>query len=251
VATGREWGIENFEIRGMNSRRVPDISPSEEKAILAVVKEHGIKITAISPGLFKISLESGDLADHLAGRLTRSMELAHRLGTDKIIIFGFVKPAGTDSRRYPDQIVDLLGDAAGRAGAEGITLSLENEYVCWADTGETTAEIVSKVGAENLGINWDPGNAFIAGETAPYPEGYTRVKPYLNHLHIKDVIKNQENRYEFVNIGEGSIDWEGQVKRLMEDGFTGYYTVETHFGPLPETSRVFVETLKGMIAGPG
>jgi len=249
VTLGLEWEISNFEIRGINSRRVPDISDNERTKTLQIIKEYGINITGITPGLFKIPLDDTKLNAHLNKHLYASFKFAHQVETDKIIVFGFIKPEGENSREYPHQVVDLLGRIAQKAKGEGITLALENEAGCWADTGEVTADIVSKVGAENLGINWDPCNAWLAGKRKPYPQGYEKVKRYINHLHIKDIVKKEQNGgFEFVNIGEGELNWKSQIESLIKDGFNGYYTVETHFGPKVETSKACIENLKKIIS---
>lgn len=245
---GLEWGINNFEIRSVNLHRVPNISPQEREIILQTLKEYNINIPAISPGLFKIELESDELDTHLNKHLQQSFELAHQVGAEKIIVFGFIKPKGKPSSHYPQQVVDVLGEAAQKAQGDGIMLALENESICWADTGEVTADIVSKVAVKNLGINWDPGNALVSGEKHPYPEGYEKVREHIIHLHIKDSKRTHDNRYRFVDLGEGEINWKGQIEALIKDGFKGYYTVETHFRPLVKTSKVCIENLRKIIS---
>ena len=249
VALGMEWGVGNFEIRCIGSHRVPDISDVEREIILRTTEEYDITITAISPGLFKIPLGSNEVHTHLNEQLYRSCELAHQVGTEKIIVFGFIRPEGAEKGKYPQKVVDLLGEAAKRVEKEGIIIALENEHICWADTGKTTAEIVSKIKAKNLGINWDPCNALIAGEKNSYPQGYTSVKKHLNHLHIKDAreIKG-EKKYEFVTVGGGALDWRGQIEALVRDGFNGYYTVETHFRSKVKASKACLASVREILS---
>jgi len=251
VVLGLEWGIRNFEIRSVNMHRVPDFSETERRVIFDVVKTLGVRVTALSPGLFKIPLDAQLANAHLEQRLSQSIELAHELGTDKLIVFGFVRPKHVTATEYPQQIIDFLGAAAQKAAGEGVVLALENEPICWADTGKTTAQILGAVGAENLGINWDPCNAMWSGETLPYPKGYEQVRPYMNHLHIKDARRDSAGKWEHTIIGEGNIDWTGQIDALLQDGFKGPLTIETHFGPGVKTSKACAQALKRILSDLG
>ena len=53
---GLEWGIREFELRGVHDRRVPRIEPHLRRRLVRAVRESGVSITALSPGLFKIPL---------------------------------------------------------------------------------------------------------------------------------------------------------------------------------------------------
>jgi len=249
VVLGKRWGIECFEIRSVCLHRTPDLSVRERDVIHRTVDRYGVKVISLSPGLFKIREDAPEVEDHLGDRLRRSAALAHDLGTDRLVVFGFVKPSDAGSDAYPQRVVDLMGRAAERAREEDVLLLLENEPICWADGGRLTAEIVSKVGNDRLWVNWDPCNAFSSGEDRPYPEGYAHVKPYVRHLHIKDARRAEDGRRTYVTVGEGEIDWPGQFQALRDDGYDGYYVVETHFGPGVETSEPCVEGVRRIVEG--
>lgn len=249
VVLAKQWGIEYVEIRSVYLHRTPDLSDRERDLLHRTVDRYGVKVISLSPGLFKIREDAPEVEDHLGDRLRRSAELAHDLGTEELVIFGFVKPRDAPSEAYPQRVVDLMGRAAERAKEEGVTLLLENEPICWADGGEITAEIVSKVGSDRLWVNWDPCNAFSSGEDRPYPEGYEHVKPYVRHLHIKDARRTEGGGRAYVPVGEGEIDWPGQLDALRKDGYDGYHVVETHFGPGIETSERCVKGVRRIVEG--
>lgn len=251
VELGTDWGIRNFEIRSLSSGRLPYISERDRRELLRVKEEAGIEVTALSPGAFKVPVESEDVRRQMDDMLPRTYALAHALGVDKVVIFGFRKPKEMDGaacspqRNYPGRIVALLAEVAERAKQEGIRLVLENEPVCWADSGSTTAEMLREVGHENLWLNWDPCNALTAGG-APYPEEYEGLKDLIGHLHIKDAVRSVEG-HRYVPVGEGAVDWRGQLSALRRDGFEGHYTVETHFGPRVKASKACVDRLKALL----
>jgi sugar phosphate isomerase/epimerase len=95
-----------------------------------------------------------------------------------------------------------------------------------------------------LGVNWDPGNAFMAGDV-PYPEGYQAIQPWLRHVHFKDaeVTANGQRRYAL----QGQIDWAGQVRALAQDGYQGYISIETHLQPKVQAARQELAMLHQLI----
>jgi sugar phosphate isomerase/epimerase len=77
--------------------------------------------------------------------------------------------------------------------------------------------------------NWDPGNAAMLDEV-PFPNGYEAMKGLFSHMHIKDVRKNTATgRKEWAAVGEGIIDWKGQMQALRKDGYDGTMSLETHY----------------------
>ena len=245
VELGVEWGIRTFEIRGLRTGRIPEVAEWEIRDLSAVNEQFGITISALSPGVFKVPIAAAETAHQLRETLPKSYELAHRLGTDRVIIFGGRREEGVEQKAALPRVVDLLRQAVEEAERAGIRLLLENEPICWADTGQAAAEIIRQVSHPHLRLNWDPGNSFHAGGR-PYPDEYEGLKDLVGHLHINDK-RRREGRCETVALGEGEVDWRGQLAALRRDGFDGYYTVETHYGPRVMASRVCWENLRRML----
>jgi len=231
VELASDWGIRHFEIRHLWGRRVPDIEYFQVEQLKRILTRYGVDAVAISPGIFKISIEDvANIKRHLTGRLPRSIELAKILGTNLIIIFGFI---GERSKyeKYFDLMVDILRKAADHAAKENFLLALENEPICLADTGERTAKLVEAVQRKNLLVNWDPCNAYGAGE-CPFPDGYEHVKDLLLHVHLKDcVIDNKTGKKKYVLFNEGEVRLFDQIKALKSDSYNGFISIETHFAP--------------------
>jgi L-ribulose-5-phosphate 3-epimerase len=51
------------------------------------------------------------------------------------------------------------------------------------------------------------------------------------HCHAKDAATNEEGKIESVPVGTGVIDWKGQIKELLDSGYKGYLSLETHWRP--------------------
>ncbi len=124
-----------------------------------------------------------------------------------------------------------------------LCVEVEDEF--WADSGERTAAMIQAIGAPNLWVNWDPGNAWAAGER-PYPDGYQAVRGRVGHVHFKDVARTGAGAYAYVVDGE--IDWPGQMRALQADGYAGYISVEPHMQPKVASARAVLQRLKNLIA---
>ncbi len=245
VEHGTSWGIKRYEIRTLKTGRVPDVDPVEIEEVSRTVRERGLRITALSPGLFKLPADNRpEIVRQLDVMLPRTLELASRLGVKRVIVFGFPR-GNVDTASVPDEVLEFLGRAAETGAKAGITILVENEPGFWCDTGRNTAQVLKRVGSAYLKANWDPCNAFGLGEE-PFPEGYRYVKDFVANVHVKDTRRG--GLVECVPIGEGLIDWKGQLRALQEDGQVDHVTIETHCLPLIEKSKQNAETLRAMLS---
>lgn len=266
VELGVEWGIRDFELRGFYADRVPFLSAYQQEQLGEVLATYEARIIAISPGLFKIpypldpreqvSLAWMDQAIfgrwrsardqvkyHFEELLPASIEFANGLGVDRILSFSFHRgsaPAGPP----PDEVKSLLYDAAEQIAGAGMQLLIEVEADFWADTGRRTAAMIDEIGHPALRVNWDPANAFMAGDT-PYPDGYQAVRHQIKHVHFKDAAVDQQGQRRYAV--QGQIDWAGQIRALAEDGYEGYISVETHLRPKVKVAREELARLRQLI----
>jgi sugar phosphate isomerase/epimerase len=109
------------------------------------------------------------------------------------------------------------------------------------------------VGSDRLKVVWDPANAFVSGEDSAFPDGYEAVKPYMAHVHIKDarLLDPESGLTAWERIGDGVVDYRGQLKALIDDGYTDIISVETHYSPPGKTpaeaTRLTAEGLRQVL----
>jgi sugar phosphate isomerase/epimerase len=272
IELGVEWGVRCFELRGFGMHRVPLFTDFQKRRIEELLEEFDARIVAISPGLFKIPyphaerehfpLRTFDVALHQQWRdahdqvkyhleelLPASLEYAKEVGAGQIITFGFHR-GGQAAGKAPDEVLQALRTAAEQAHEARLQIAVEVEEAFWADTGVRTAEMMKAIDHPALGVNWDPGNAFVAGDT-PYPGGYRAVQEYVRHVHFKDVARDGSGGCHYVIDGE--IDWTGQISALRADGYDGYISIETHMQPKVSSARAALRRLQELVsaASPG
>jgi sugar phosphate isomerase/epimerase len=271
IELARAWGVDGIELRGIGEQRYPNVSHFWRARVPELVRESGLPVAALSPGLFKIPYphtpapetrilrwedamvfgrySSADalVRSHLEELLPATIEAAKELGARIIVCFSFDRghevPADAP---VPDAVVDVLREAARKVGEAGLTLAVEAEHICWGDTGMRTADLVRRVGHPALGINWDPANAYRAGEDHPYPKGYAAVRDLVRHVHYKDAATDARTGVRSF-VFDGVVDWAGQISALKRDGYQGYVSVETHVRPKVESARRSVERLRALI----
>jgi sugar phosphate isomerase/epimerase len=220
------------------------VKAEEWKDTVAAAREHAVTVTALSPGILKHTLDRADDLEHeVRETLPRTIECARQVGAGLIIVFGVQrrKPESKDDRA---RVLDLLTRAAETAARAGMKLAIENEPGFHCDTGAGTRSIIDEVGSPALGANWDPCNAYGTDEV-PFPDGYAAVKPVIINVHAKDTARGA--LIQCVPIGEGAIDWEGQIGAIVKDRVVPHVTIETHCLPLVEQSEKNVRTLRALI----
>jgi sugar phosphate isomerase/epimerase len=249
------WGAEGIELRGVGEQRYPDVEGAWVERVPELVREAGLPVAAISPGLFKMPLPQTQseatkilrwedmrvfeartrlealVEDHLNRLLPAAIAAAAALECKIIVAFSF-EPSpviGARPGRAPEAVIDILREACRQTAEAGMTLAIEVEHVCWGSDARSTLDIIERVGSPGIGINWDPANAFAAGEDAPYPDGWDLLMHHVRHVHYKQARLLPDGRRVFDT--EGQIAWPDQIRALVESGYDGWISVETHTRP--------------------
>jgi len=236
-----EHSLKHVEIRMVDGVNVMDLSDEQVLKVRQMAEARGLYVSVLASPIFKCALDparnvlTGDrfgqeeesVASHFA-MLERSFAIARLLGTNRIRIFSFWREEMPC--RHEADIVAHLRKAAELAEKEGVVLLLENEPACNGGFADEVARYVSLVDRSSMKVLWDPGNEEYGGRSA-YPEGYEAVRDVLAHVHLKDVVLGPDGVPRCVPMGEGRVRYREQLEALEEDGYTGLFTIETHYIP--------------------
>jgi len=252
-----EYGVVSAEIRTIWDKNVADAPDEYIDRVKKIVTERGVKVVGIASPFYKCDLAgveseepAGSLHDAVVkgydeqlSVLNRCIEIAKKLDTRYVRVFTFWNKIPL-TPEVEDRIVKAYAEPIALAEKEGIVLLIENEHACLTGTGVETARIIAKINSPVVRAIWDPGNAFMAGETT-FPDGYEAIKPYVEHVHVKDA-KMTEIGKVWTVVGEGECRWEDQIKALKADGYKGFLSLETHYSGHPTkelSSRACLEPL--------
>lgn len=239
----KSYGLNWVELRFVWNKYVTDFTSDDVKRAQDLLAKHNMRVSVVDSPYFKTllpgttskfsdpindPLQSGDFAKQDA-LLERAMARAKDFGTEKVRIFAFLRVA--DPTTVFNRVAEELDRTASAALREGTRLVLENEFSCNVATGVESAAMLQAVKSPAIGLNWDPGNAFAAGEKKPYPDGYAALdKKRIWHLHLKDALDDPgHSESTWRPIGGGRIDYLGQFRALLKDGYDGTMSLETHY----------------------
>ncbi len=239
----KELGVRYVELRSMWGKNLMNLSSSELNKVKELIEKYGLKVCLIASPVFKCYLsqkkvtsskkdtflmEEKTYSEHL-NLLEYSFEIARIFDTNLVRIFSFWKE-GDLTDDVLREIIQRFEEPVKKAEKEGITLALENEHACYIGNGKDSKRVLERLPSKNLGLIWDPGNAYFTGEN-PYPDGYELIKDRIVHVHLKDAGKDKEGKPVWLPIGKGEIDFKGQLKALDNANFQGVVSLETHYVP--------------------
>jgi len=239
-----EIGMTGAELRMVFGKNIVDLTDDELERAVEVARAGGLEIISIASPLLKCLLPDAPEVDSRFQKdmfaatqkfedqeriAARAWEVAGRTGARIVRVFSYwrtVRPEECFGR-----VVEALGKLADQAAERGLTVAIENEHACNIATAEETARVLAALPHPNLKMVWDPANAFVSGET-PFPDGYSKLPPArIAHVHAKDCVR-VDGKPAWGPLGEGAIDWKGQIAALRRDGYAGWISLETHWaGP--------------------
>jgi L-ribulose-5-phosphate 3-epimerase len=237
-------GMTGAELRMVFGKNIIDLTDAELDRAREIAAESGLRIVSIASPLLKCVLPDSPAVDArfqqdvFAAQHTfadqprladRALEIAERTGAGIIRVFSYWRTV--EPRACFDRIARALEGLARQGAPHGRIVGLENEHACNIATGAETARLLDAVDHPNLKVVWDPGNAYVSGET-PYPDGYRRLAAErIVHVHAKDC-RMESRRPVWGPLGACDIEWKGQLGALAADGYQGWISLETHWaGP--------------------
>lgn len=246
VDLARSFDLEAIEIRNIWGRGPHEWTPDEVRHIGDVSQSANLKVCCITPPFFKCELDDDrEVARHL-DILRASCDVAHRLNVGLVRGFAFWRHGPLDAVK--GKVVRQLEKAARIVESEGLTLALENEYTTNNNNVQRTLELMDAVGSPNLGLIFDPGNDVHEPEgELPWPDAYDMARPRMVHMHLKDPYRDKETGQVYTGpIGKGDTYVPETMAALVESGYDGYISLETHYveEPTPAEVEALPETVR-------
>ena len=239
-----DCGMTFAELRVVFGKNILDLDDAELDRVREKIESRGMGVISIASPVLKCALPDAPVAPYIQQDIfgsafafedqprlaQRAFAVAERMGARIIRVFSYWRAVDPD--RCFDRVASALRELALEAARRNLVIGIENEHACNIATGEETARLLAAVDHPALQVIWDPGNAFVAGET-PFPGGYAHLPiSRVVHVHAKDCRVPKPFVPEFGPLGEMEIDWRGQIAALGRDGYRGGISLETHWkGP--------------------
>ncbi len=263
-----DFGLQWIELRGMWNKNLTKLDARELSEARAILAKYRLRVTDIASPLYKVDWPGAPISKQSERRdqfhaddefkqqdalLEHCIDLAKTFGTDRIRCFDFWRL--DDVKPYRAEMNEVLRKAAKRCAKSKMILLLENEMSCNTATGAEAAATLAAVTERNFMLNWDPGNAATFPGSDPYPKGYDLLpKKRIGHCHAKSVVREPGGKWKWAPVGQGVVDWAGQLRALDRDGYHYAISLETHWrgaGTPEASSRVSMQGLKEALTSAG
>jgi sugar phosphate isomerase/epimerase len=181
-----------------------------------------------------------------ASELAAAFGAARALGAPVIVVFDdAIERVDASRRRSLDDFRETVRGLIDQPGHEGIHLAIENSFIKITRQPEDLLAIIRHVDHPRVGANFDADNFYNAG-IEPFPYAYELLKGHIVQLHAKDsarylpavhgdgrrVLHRAGGNVVCLPLGTGAVNWAGLIARLMQDGYRGAVSLESH--TLPE-----------------
>jgi len=184
-------------------------------------------------------------------RLTRAILFANALNAPFVNTDEMVKPEWMDDAFAHEVMRYSLTKAEMVARRNKVSICIEPHGV-YTQTTDGLLKIADLVRSPWIGINWDTGNAYLAGVEDPY-EGLLKVRDRVLHIHAKDIsMEHSNNERGKVTgtpvgcaCGEGVVDWERIVHIMKDVDRDIFLSVECGKIEEADTSLRFLEKVLG------
>lgn len=263
----KDFNLDSIEIRSVWDKPSHQFTDADIDRMKELLDGTEIEIIGIASPFFKCDMDNAEERKEHLDILKGCIRTAKAFDTNLIRTFVFWDTGKTEERW--EEVISSYDEPLRIIDGEGIVLGMENESTTSLSTAKLTARFIEEIDSPNIRGIWDPANEAHAtdGET-PYPDAYNRMKPTMIHAHLKDAGPNPESgEIESVPVGDGVIDWQGQLQAFVDEGYEGHLCLETHWRPTlkieedllnrpggkafseagEEASRICIEKLQEMI----
>ena len=157
------------------------------------------------------------------------MKIAKKLGFHAIRVFG----DKIEDEHTVDKVADALNEITKYASEIGVKVYLEvhGDF----NTVDVLERVINKIEKkDSFALIWDIYHTHSKyGKN--WKEFYLKMKPYIEHVHIKDSIGK-----DLCLPGKGELEIIPIIKELLDNNYNGYFSLEWERKWLPELDELHV-----------
>lgn len=223
------YGYDGIEWRGGDHGHVqPSMSSAKKTLLRQMSADTGLAAIAITAYTSFVSADARDRQANVA-ELCRYADLTAELGAHCVRAFVGELPPDTNPATTYERVAACLATAAEYAHGLGVQIALEphDNFV----RSSVIAPILRAVPHPALGVIWDVGNAYSAGENPT--EGYELLHERLSYVQVKDGL-GRGATWQLTALGKGDVPLRQAFELLAKDGYTGPISIEWEYAWHPE-----------------
>jgi sugar phosphate isomerase/epimerase len=225
LAVASKCGYDGVELRVISREldlwKMPEFKSSALANTRRAIEDHGLVVAAVGSSACFHSPDAEERERNIDSAL-RMAEIAAGLGAPAIRVFGDRIQPGSTRQQTAAWIVDSLLRVTNRlkAGGPQIWLETHGDFASSADV----EQLFSHVDNQEVGIIWDPVNAFA--QTGESPNISNQISSRIKHVHLKDLRRDAYGEAHYVLTGEGEFPFQAMFSALAEIAFDGFISFE-------------------------
>lgn len=198
--------------------------------------------------------EMAEQPDRYIASMKETVRVAKELNAPFVNCYVYYFALGHDADIKP--FVKVMRPIVDYAEEMGVTVVLENEAHDASGTPEGMLKILKALNSEYFKTNFDATNYYHAN-VEPFPYAYEVLKDYIAYVHVKngcrfipevhpDYAKGApfappNNSYSifYPPLPYGAVNIEGLIRRLKDDGYDGFCTLEPHVHTLDKLMEYY------------
>jgi sugar phosphate isomerase/epimerase len=231
-----EYGVKLVEPRSVWDTPPPKLSLEQAARMKGLLDAAEMKVCCIASPFLKCDLGDPEQYEQHLGILRHCVELAHFFGCNIIRGFTFWKTGPAAS--VWQQLLDSYAEPIRICEQEDVYIGIENEASTHIATAAEAERMYRALNHPRVRAIWDPANEVFAEDgELPFPNAFERMKPWMIHVHIKDAVKDPSapEGARCIPVGDGGyIDYPAQFQALIDMGYEGACSLETHWRPNAE-----------------
>ena len=150
-----------IEPRFIDRKNIMDLSRSELKEARRLIRDHGLKVSAIGSPIGKVRLDE-PFRPHL-DKFKHVVDLALFFETPFIRVFSYYAPQGKNIDDYRDEVLDRMAAKLRFVQDVDVTMVHENETHIYGHSAENCVDLARTLDSPKLRLAYDPAN-FVWGE---------------------------------------------------------------------------------------
>ncbi|NMA85337.1 MAG: sugar phosphate isomerase/epimerase [Epulopiscium sp.] len=253
----KEIGYEGIELWGKAPHFPVDTSVTRAKEIRSLLDEHQLVVPAIGAYLGDFSMASDQECEQALQDVEKYFRIMEIIDCDMLRV-GCGGPHAFLAEPYHYEKALHWIKKCGILGKEyGKKVVMEIHNGSLIETIEAAKEFMDKLDCDHVGLIHDAGNMYIT-DTDYGQESVDLLGDYIFHVHVKDEKRIQDdslpgafhNRtiygdeiFQQSMLGEGAVDHIPLFKALLQRGYDGFLSCESHapVPPLERAKREWVE----------
>lgn len=211
----------------------PDFQRADLTALLQELQELGLSLTNLNSfTLFAVGdthlpswIEQEDSRRGIRIQHTKDcLWVAHLLGCSNISVPPGGPSGGLSTSRAMRLFLSGLEEVIPVAESLGVSILIEPEPGLLIENSRQCLELMRCISSERVGINFDVGHFFCAGEDPS--ASLEELFGWVGHMHLEDIPHTREHHHLIP--GLGGLDFRGFFRTVKDLGYEGDASLELY-----------------------